>query len=334
MAITPADALRQHCHALERSLANHPDAEVRFVLALQTGARRPERRSTHPADGRWSWDSLFAAHQRNTRRRIEPYSIRDYPLTKLPLVEHMRGCVERGLTAPLPDPPVAATLWSAVFVTPNYEPVALAFIQQSERMAETAVRLLEAARPPLRPWVFNSAGFAPLLGVGEVEWFSLVCRLAKANQDTCTFGLALAYHTDIPTSEWTAGNHQAISRFISAWGAIEPDLPPGAYAIMPWTDARIASIEAIDILLQLEKGRPTDKPGEEAGNWFAATKALEWARKSGIKISLSTMGRHLDRFHWRPGPGRVKYEVEFASFQSWVWIWWGAQVAKKQAGKS
>jgi hypothetical protein len=88
--------------------------------------------------------------------------------------------------------------------------------------------------------------------VAEAEWFSLVCRLAKVNQNTCTFNLSMTFNVDTRSSEWTTRAHQALDHLLITWETVEPELPPGVYAIWPRVDARIASIEVIGMLLQLE----------------------------------------------------------------------------------
>ena len=196
-----ANALRRHSTQLERSLSNSPDTLLRFVLALQTGLRPPERRTTYPSDGRWAWDNVFATLSRNTRRRIEPYSIFDHPLSAQP---------------------ITATLWSAMYMTTGGDPVALDFIQQATKLAELAHNFLQLVCPTLRPWVFSPPGSGPLLGFAEVAWFSLVCRLIKTHEETSTVGLSTTFNTDAPTSEWTVRNHHAVSRFIQSWDTIDP----------------------------------------------------------------------------------------------------------------
>jgi hypothetical protein len=62
-----------------------------------------------------------------------------------------------------------------------------------------------------------------------------------------------------------------------------------------------------------------DPTTKSAIKWMAASEACRWANENGYTISLSTMLRHRGEFRWRYGEGRVQYEVNFETFERWLW---------------
>jgi hypothetical protein len=176
--------------------------------------------------------------------------LRHYPITQGHWIERLQETMAQKDVSSFCEPQALATIWSAVYVTPGGESVALDFIQQSYQLVRTAESFLEADRPTLTPWVFNRIGHTTFgIGIAESGWFSLVCHMAKMYDELCVFPTWTATNCDIMFDKLSPDNFKEYSRFLGHWDALNPELPPGNYAIMPNADGRVASIEAIELLL-------------------------------------------------------------------------------------
>ena len=171
-------------------------------------------------------------------------------MSKTSFMDHIRDAAKNGQD--FSEPPAVANIWSAVYVTPRGDAAVLEFIEQSERMVTTADSLVKSIQPSFPPWVFNRVGHSPYgFGIRETGWFSLVCHLARLYEDSYSFACWQTFNWDSPWEAIPKDGFREHEKFITHWDELKPDLPSGTYALMPATDARIASIEAIDSLVAL-----------------------------------------------------------------------------------
>jgi hypothetical protein len=193
------------------------------VVGLQTGSRPLEKSSPDPANGRLTWDNLFASLNRD-RAPSEPVSC----YTLLDLALQVTGPDSRRL--------IPGTLWGVIFNTYPHSSVAMDFLGTSRRAVEAAVRHKKALGEDVKPWVR-----------GEVGWFWLLCREAMGGVPE-PYDLAIPFQPD----EDSLGSPGDIARrdaFLKSWDFEARWPPPGVYIISPWVDARIASFKVIELIL-------------------------------------------------------------------------------------
>ena len=282
----PADALRRHRGSLERSVSRYQDTEVRFVLAIQTGTIKPKSHSYGPQDLAWTWDSLWSSYSRNADRMLETYSILEHPISKVSYLECLHNAFKSCQEVSEPSP--FATIWSAVYVTRRGQPAALEFIQQAEKMVDPAQQLINSFALPLPSWVFKGLGHTAYgIGLRETAWFSLVCHLAKVHEASCSFTCWPHWKWDLPIEAAPQGSYQEHVRFMEHWDELRPTLIPGIYGLMPAIDARVASIETIDILLKYESKRQEQAASTlDNDRWITVTQASVAA-----KVNTGTIAR-------------------------------------------
>lgn len=224
------DALRRFQKVLERSLVEDRDVDMRMAVEFRAGDHPFEGMPPDPSDGRPTWDDVLAEHERSTVFERGPLRLWGTDFQDINAGGLFRG-----------------ELSGALFVSGGGDLAASNFIQRAVSLESLARAHLKNTGAGLELWAEEAAG-----------WFLIVCRLALAHGVLCPYRVVARWAIDSGPLD-RHERYEVINGFLDSWGSGKWP-PPGLYVIAPTDDARSASIEAIELLLKMEKTAATPRP--------------------------------------------------------------------------